>query len=539
MLNNFTTFDKWLWLLLLNICGGSSATTLTVTGVSPLSLINAVAHSMVSLTQYGKCVQDGTPTPDASVDIMCNNGALRYGALGNNLYDPSPSLIELGYYIDASTGVKSVSATNFMLKSYIPVEAGQSYVFYGRAKTGGRMSSYNRIAWFTEDKAFISSGTYTKDRIGTGTAPSNAAYAVLSCNASGESAATGTPTTIEYVQSYDWTFCKGTAEITPFEPFVGGVKAVGTPEVLTISCNEFDPSTMGAPTNVSLANADSTGVVVNPSSRSLIFPCEPNTTYTVSFKSTPTGGTIYRVATVAERVTSQNSPVAAIAYDLDIANFAPKTINTGSDAAFMYVQFSAAYIEDIPDILVIQKGSDIIQPQTVNDVPMLLGVGDYKDEGEIISGIKTGKLGVMVLDGTENFYVSTGDTYGVAIDKNKYPNSYKDAVPVLCTHLPFSTSSSTSQTDVICNRSGNYGIRLLLNATIMALADTKVAAAKAFFASEYAKGTPVMVIYVKATETIEQTTPHSLHTAQGTNVVSVTAEVSDISLECEYKGVSS
>lgn len=52
---------RQLILLRLLAAGGTPATTLTVTGVSPLSLVNAVAHSMVSLTQFGKCVQDGTP----------------------------------------------------------------------------------------------------------------------------------------------------------------------------------------------------------------------------------------------------------------------------------------------------------------------------------------------------------------------------------------------------------------------------------------------------------------------------------------------
>ena len=48
-----------------------------LTGNSPLSLPNAVAKSIKNLTQYGLCTQDGTPTPSAPVDIMCNNGALR------------------------------------------------------------------------------------------------------------------------------------------------------------------------------------------------------------------------------------------------------------------------------------------------------------------------------------------------------------------------------------------------------------------------------------------------------------------------------
>ena len=48
-----------------------------LTGNSPLSLPNAVAKPIKSLTQYGLCAQATTPTPSEPVDIMCNNGALR------------------------------------------------------------------------------------------------------------------------------------------------------------------------------------------------------------------------------------------------------------------------------------------------------------------------------------------------------------------------------------------------------------------------------------------------------------------------------
>ena len=51
-------------------------TEYTVSGVAPLSLVDAVAGKIKSLTQYGKCSQASTPAPSSPVDIMCNNGAL-------------------------------------------------------------------------------------------------------------------------------------------------------------------------------------------------------------------------------------------------------------------------------------------------------------------------------------------------------------------------------------------------------------------------------------------------------------------------------
>lgn len=48
----------------------------SISGNAPLSF-RAKGGSIKSLKQYGKCVQDGTPTPDAPVDIICNNGVLK------------------------------------------------------------------------------------------------------------------------------------------------------------------------------------------------------------------------------------------------------------------------------------------------------------------------------------------------------------------------------------------------------------------------------------------------------------------------------
>lgn len=56
---------------------GPSYEELTVSGNAPLTLENAVAKAIKSLTQTGLCAQASTPTPSAPVDIKCNNGALR------------------------------------------------------------------------------------------------------------------------------------------------------------------------------------------------------------------------------------------------------------------------------------------------------------------------------------------------------------------------------------------------------------------------------------------------------------------------------
>ena len=64
-------------LLCLRIMQGAAAVIQTVTGNAPLTLANAIARAIKSLTQTGLCTQADTPTPSAPVDIKCNNGVLK------------------------------------------------------------------------------------------------------------------------------------------------------------------------------------------------------------------------------------------------------------------------------------------------------------------------------------------------------------------------------------------------------------------------------------------------------------------------------
>lgn len=405
--------------------GGVQPIWLTASGVAPLLLPRAVSSPLRSLTQFGKTEQASTPTPSAPVDIMCNNGALRFGALGINLLDPNPSNVRLEYYINKADGEEKPSPYNFMFEGYMPVEAGKTYVAYGRAKTGNDLSDYNRVAWYDSTKTWISGADYTQNRIAVVTAPANAVYARFSCNPSGGTTQTVTQ---EYVASFDWMFAEGTAEITPFVPFDGGIYVDGTPEVLSIACN--------------YASGDLSGY--------------------------------------------------------------------GTDGSL--------YCFRVSDI------------QTVSDIQMLLGVGDYKDEQEIISGLVTHKVGIKVLDGTESWALSdSGSTHRFRGTKPSDCHTPASRAPSVCTHFKYvSTGSAVGGMFIGASQ---YWYFIPTDQTI----DT-VDGWTAWLASQYALGTPVIVLYPLATETSESVTGHHLHTSAGTNVIDVTAEVSDITFEAEYKG---
>lgn len=69
----------------LEIVVGSGASN-TVSGTNSIILSNAAANSLSSVIVYGKCSQTGTPTTSNPVDIVCNNGAIKYNTGTSSFY---------------------------------------------------------------------------------------------------------------------------------------------------------------------------------------------------------------------------------------------------------------------------------------------------------------------------------------------------------------------------------------------------------------------------------------------------------------------
>ena len=150
---------------------------------------------------------------------------------------------------------------------------------------------------------------------------------------------------------------------------------------------------------------------------------------------------------------------------------------------------------------------------------MLLSVGDYKDEAEIINGGVTHRIGFHVFDGTETFTKSTA--YGQAFLINAASAAWgaDRTKEVLCTHFLGLPQVKSSQDDNTCffNQTGHFYFRVTDNS------DTD--AFKAWLAEQYASGTPVIVFFVFDTEITEYTTSHNIQQSIGTNIVSTSTEV--------------
>ena len=533
---------------------GAGGETLTVTGVAPITLANAIAHAIVSLTQSGKCTQADTPTPSDPVDIKCNNGALKYSP---NLLDSSAENTTLGKYIEKSTGKVSNSASNFMFEEYIPVVGGKTYVAYGRTWDGTGIADYNRIAWYNSSKAWISGANYTQNQISVATAPSNAAYARFSCNITGSSSTTVTQ---ELVDSYYWVFQEGNAEPSVVHPY-HELYVEGTPEVLSVAPigsatqdgtpapDNYAPVVGTKMGNTELFAIDTDADTYDPSTQTItrvIGKMVFNGTETFS-KSTAYGNA-FLVNAASSSWGADKAEAVLCTHFLGLPqSTSTKADNTcffnqtghfyfrvtdNSDANAFKSWLAEQYAAGTPVVVYFVRSSSTTEAYTGSPVGStasvadLFAVGDYKDTQELIGGTVTHKCGIKVFDGTENISTSNA-CFTVAIS-----DKVTTKAPLLCSHFPYSnkTSSQTDDETIIAFASTNIGFRYDACANKTAFA--------AFLKAQYDAGTPVIVVYPLAEETTESVTGQSLSTNEGTNVVSVTAEVSDITLTAEYKGAA-
>lgn len=203
------------------VWGGIADIINTVTGMSPLSLVNALARSIKSLVQYGLCTQASTPTPSSPVDIKCNNGVIKVSA---NLLDPTTVPDENKYITTGNGGEATPGLGTFRHSGYIRIIGGEEYFFGVKpysASTAG-------LAWYSaaDTNSYISgiNGTALKNAGMVVTAPASANYVRFSWM-------------IDSGYDTNWqnsVYICVNGLMSAFRAF-GEVYIDGTPEVLTVS----------------------------------------------------------------------------------------------------------------------------------------------------------------------------------------------------------------------------------------------------------------------------------------------------------------
>jgi hypothetical protein len=182
-------------------------------GIPPISITGK--RNLLSVKAFGECVQNGTPTPDNPVDIVCNNGVLKYGVLGKNLFDGT--VYNIAYLSSPSRVAYNASYRGII----IPVIAGNKYTISRQTVEGNRFNWYFTPTYPQNGDTPYNIGSTTETSLSaTVTVPNGMSFLVVyfATNAS------------DISQSEIQVELGNTA--TPYEPYRTGIYADGTVETI-------------------------------------------------------------------------------------------------------------------------------------------------------------------------------------------------------------------------------------------------------------------------------------------------------------------
>ena len=549
----------------------SHITIITVTvgpAVSPLMLPDAIADSLKYVKAYGGIEQNGTPTPDAPVDIVCNNGVLKlkdselpvgykrltgisydtntYYETNEKLYGSDTLTITLSNTSSSGRNVIGAysgtgdDARNFSLFVYGADSTSNSYLRHGTKLSRPRYGDGTRtlVMGPSGTDGFLNNTTYaeedfeTTDTFWIGALP-NSSSTKFDGNIVGNITVSNrlkyipcervSDGKIGYYETFTGTFLESQGTGTPVSmgydtSYMTEIYADGTVE--TINANrDFlsrDGETVGQ-----IINSD--GTVSSNSNYAITAPCQlPAGDYTCTWNtgggSRPFG--VFECDTDGNIIPTESG--GQIFYD----SVAESGINTGAFTISTPKLVRVSFRRTATDLSVrLSLGTATAE--------MLLKVGDYADVQEILSGNITRNVGVKVFDGTED-WTTTGTNgsnnyrFSLSIDSNDNAGSS------LCTHIDrIVRSSSTVQSDRPCIRFTTSGLTLGWYDTDNT---TTLAQFKQFLADQYAAGTPVILVYPLAEPTTEVVAGQSLQVQEGDNTLEITqASIDGVELEAQYE----
>lgn len=189
----------------------------------------------------------------------------------------------------------------------------------------------------------------------------------------------------------------------------------------------------------------------------------------------------------------------------------------------MGVPVSIGY--DISKMAIVEgtgKDDITINSEKVAEVaPFLMRIGDYnKDSHDIVTGKVTRKIGYRVLDGTEEIVVSA---YSVLYIKG-FGSTYNAsrALDPICSHYMDKDTGAGILAGCSINSNGDL---------TLPQADSSATSFKEFCIEEYAKGRPVIVVFLRAQEMTDYIDPQPLRNPKGTISIQRDATVSDLDMQ--------
>ena len=222
------------------------------------------------------------------------------------------------------------------------------------------------------------------------------------------------------------------------------------------------------------------------------------------------------------------------------------TVPQGAPYVLFYVRNVAAQssltVDDVINAFQVEQGSTATDYVPYFDggtatAEMLLKVGDYQDEQEILSGVVTRNVGVKVLDGTEQYsiYSGSGRTSVFLIHcANEGGAGNGHPSQTTCTHFMAGTIATSSLQNLAMFERGDSNLEFFARYDAY---DNDLAGFKNWITTQYNAGTPVIIVYpLVETPTTESVAGQTMQVQQGDNIVEITqASLDNLELEAKYK----
>ena len=559
--------------------GGVPAVLQTVTGISPLTLLNVARKGIESLTQFGKCEQASSPTPSVPVDIKCNNGTIKakhesglpieyqkveyikssatqyintgYVPDGNEIIELTFDLVNLPIQskwivlFGEREQAASTSQTNYWLGIN---NTGALYSRFGTVNASSQPTltsgtTYNIKVDVPNRTLYVNNDSYTfTDSVisditksiflGNINAPvgatlnlggtanyrsmkitknDNILHNFIPCyrKSDNEAGLYDIVTNTFSANAGTGAFTVGSDVADPVE-----VYADGTPEVLTICEKNLCP-------NKSYAVNNNSTQIGSDDADAYPFYFVGGTTYTVSYSATKKMK-VYLKKDADQSGLLQGESQTSVSFIPADSGWYRIVLNNANG-------YASANVTNIQ----IEVGSTATDYEAYSEqtasVVNLFGVGDYKDEQEIINGAVTRSCGIKVLDGTEEW---TTDTYGGyrRMVLQEVLTASGDTLSVICSHYVSRSSDARQQPNSIFIAGSGKTVIYVGSSQNITTADEF----NAWLATQYANGTPVIILYPLAETTTEQVTAQHLTARDTATITAQTNNISDITLEVQY-----
>lgn len=484
------------------------------TGVDILEIKNAKADSIVSLIVDGGCSQNGTPTPAAPLDILTNKGAIKL-VRGENLLEVEDDNIIVGKYIN-NIGVATISLPNLYFQRFVSVKPNTAYTLStSETLNYANFMEYDSDGVFIKRTLYGSSGTPAGNSV-THTMGEITAFVIVGSNVN----ATKYPSiTKEDVKAIKWMFVEGSTAVS-YQAYSEEISTSGDDKVFVYNKNLSVGELVGK------GYASTGGVSTSTTFCGNLhkIPVSEGQKYTVSWGNLPDGMSGVFVNTwktdgswnSRQAIAAKDKLTYIIPSGVGYVNFTLyKTggITIGNDT-WMQVEYGDTATDYVSAIT-----------PTSESAELLMGVDDYADTQDLVGGVVTRRVGYKVLDGTET--ISTSNS----VFTIGFTDKIRSKSELFCTHFEYSTSTSSTVANmmIISFASQNVGFRYDACADIESF--------RQFLQREYAKGTPVIVVYPLAEESTNNVTKKAVSNPKGYVNIIRNAEVKALAMEATIKVV--